>query len=71
MCDQCFPEWQEYQKIENPTMADWIRAGGTTDQMGISKHGWCLTGHHKECIVVVSDGHRCGCECHGNGGECD
>ena len=32
MCDKCAPEWQEYQKIENPTMADWIRAGGTTDQ---------------------------------------
>lgn len=31
MCDKCSPEWQEYQKIENPTMADWVRAGGTTD----------------------------------------
>jgi hypothetical protein len=35
------------------------------NSVGTNKHGWCLTGHHKECIVVVSDGHRCGCECHG------
>jgi hypothetical protein len=25
--------------------------------------GWCLTGHHKGCIVRFP-GHKCPCECH-------
>jgi hypothetical protein len=35
------------------------------NSVGTNKHGWCLTNQHDICIVVVSDGHKCGCECHG------
>lgn len=37
------------------------------------KFGWCSTGHHDICIVEFP-GHRCKCECHGEGvqgGESD
>lgn len=25
--------------------------------------GWCMTGHHKKCIVTFP-GHECSCKCH-------
>jgi hypothetical protein len=25
--------------------------------------GWCMTGHHKNCIVEFPE-HRCACACH-------
>lgn len=30
------------------------------------KFGWCSTGQCKDCIVRFT-GHRCSCECHGEG----
>lgn len=28
-----------------------------------AKHGWCLTGHHTQCRVQITE-HRCSCTCH-------
>jgi hypothetical protein len=30
------------------------------------KFGWCSTGHHNGCVVSFP-GHRCSCDCHGEG----
>lgn len=30
-----------------------------------SKFGWCLTGHHKTCIVTSVNNDICACDCHG------
>jgi hypothetical protein len=31
--------------------------------------GWCITGHHDECLITVAD-LTCDCECH-KGDESD
>lgn len=31
---------------------------------GTTKFGWCLTGHHKSCIMKTVEGKECGCKCH-------
>lgn len=28
------------------------------------KFGWCTTDQHNLCRVEISDGVRCGCDCH-------
>lgn len=29
-----------------------------------AKFGWCITDHHEDCRVEISDGIKCGCDCH-------
>lgn len=31
---------------------------------GTDKFGWCLTGHHKQCIIEKIGDKVCGCNCH-------
>lgn len=51
-----------------------IRAGMLRDipedktKMAHVKFGWCITGHHQDCVEIISCG-ICSCGCHKKPGE--
>jgi hypothetical protein len=45
------------KKLESPVVET------TSGEDKLVMFGWCMTGHHKNCIIKFT-GHRCSCECH-------